>query len=145
MRRAAEDGEEDRLRQSIEFLDFFEKDTLEHFREEEEIVFPLAIGDERAAPLLGRVVMEHLQIHALVSRLSAEVVDGRTTRKSATELAVALEAHVRLEEGELFPLLEEVVPGDQLLAISLKLAQRSRTAPQKGSIASRRLDSVAVR
>ena len=38
LRLAATRGGEDRLRQSGEFLDFFETETRDHFREEEEVV-----------------------------------------------------------------------------------------------------------
>jgi len=107
------------LEESQGFLDFFQKDTLHHFREEEEVVFPLAIADERASELLSRVVTEHLQIHALVARLALEVDKGRVDKGTGLRLAEALEAHIRLEEGKVFPLLEEVVSDDQLRKITL--------------------------
>ena len=116
--------------QSQVFLDFFHDDTVNHFREEEEVVFPLAVGDERAKELLARVMREHLQIHALASRLGIEVTESRVTPESATELATALEAHIRFEEGTVFPLLEEVVADDRLRAISLRLRARGRAPAQ---------------
>ena len=125
LRLAASEGPDELLREAREFLDFFHNDTLIHFREEEEVVFPLAIEDERAAPLLGRVVMEHLRIHALVARLSEQVTGGNVHPESASDLATALEAHVRVEEKELFPLLEEVVADEELKAISLRPRERS--------------------
>jgi iron-sulfur cluster repair protein YtfE (RIC family) len=112
------------LEESQGFLDFFQKDTLIHFREEEEIVFPLAIEDERATELLSRVVTEHLQIHALVAQLALEVQEDRIDRGTALRLAEALEAHIRLEEGEVFPLLEQVVSDDQLRRITFKPRNR---------------------
>lgn len=126
LRSAAKDNRGELLRQSQVFLDFFHDDTVNHFREEEEVVFPLAVEDRRAKELLPRVMMEHLQIHALVSRLEAEVTESRVTPESASELATALEAHIRFEEGKVFPLLEEVVAEDQLSAISLQLRVRSQ-------------------
>ena len=93
---------------------------MNHFREEEEVVFPLAVEDSRAEALLARVMMEHLQIHALASRLGVEVTESRVTPESAFELATALEAHIRFEEGKVFPLLEEVVADDRLSAIALR-------------------------
>lgn len=53
LRLAADGDAQELLKQSQGFLDFFHEDTLNHFREEEEIVFPLAIGDERASELLS--------------------------------------------------------------------------------------------
>ncbi len=112
------------VRHSQVFLDFFHDDTVNHFREEEEIVFPLAVEDGRAKPLLAQAMMEHLQIHALASRLGIEVTESRVTPESATELATALDAHIRFEERKVFPLLEEVVADDQLSAVSLRLHAR---------------------
>ena len=126
LRSAAKDNGGELLKQSQAFLDFFHDETVNHFREEEEVVFPLAVEDKRAKELLARVMMEHLQIHALASRLGVEVTESRVTAESATELATALEAHIRFEEGEVFPLLEEVVADDRLSAISLRLRTRGR-------------------
>ena len=126
LRSAAKDNERELLGQSQAFLDFFHDDTVNHFREEEEVVFPLAVEDGRAKELLARVMMEHLQIHALVSRLGVEVAESRVTPESASELATALEAHIRFEEGKVFPMLEEVVADDQLSAISLRLRARGQ-------------------
>jgi iron-sulfur cluster repair protein YtfE (RIC family) len=128
LRSAAKDDGRELLGQSQAFLDFFHDDTVNHFREEEEVVFPLAVDDGRAKDLLARVMMEHLQIHALVSRLEVEVAESRVTPESASELATALEAHIRFEEGKLFPLLEEVVADDRLTAISLRLRSRARVS-----------------
>ena len=126
LRGAAKDNERELLRQSQAFLDFFHDETVSHFREEEEVVFPLAVEDERAKEVLARVMMEHLQIRALATRLEVEVTESRVTPESATELATALDAHIRFEERKVFPLLEEVVADDQLSAISLRLRVRDR-------------------
>jgi hemerythrin-like domain-containing protein len=119
LRVAAAETSERRLDQASQFLHFFSTDTIGHFRKEEEILFPLGIDDPRAAPLLARVVVEHLRIHALVARLRKEVDSGEVTDAVARQVADALEAHVRLEEGELFPLLEMVVPEDRLGELGL--------------------------
>lgn len=119
LRLAAGGDAQELLRQSQGFLDFFHEDTLNHFREEEEVVFPLAIGDERASELLSRVVTEHLQIHAMVARLAIEVDEAWVHGPTALRLAEALEAHIRLEERKVFPLLEEVISDDQLRGITL--------------------------
>lgn len=106
---AAKVGGRELLWQAQVFLTFFYDDTVTHFREEEEHVFPVAVADARATPLLNRVMVEHLQIHALATQLELEVAAGRATARSAAELAGALESHIRLEERDLFPLLEEII------------------------------------
>jgi hemerythrin-like domain-containing protein len=125
---SAQDEGQDLLEQSREFLDFFRDDTINHFREEEEIVFPLAIDDARAKPLLARVMVEHLEIHALVARLEVQIAEGQVTQDTATQVAEALERHIRLEESEVFPLLEVVVSDDQLSTIQLSVRRRLEPA-----------------
>ena len=113
------------LQQAQSFLAFFHEETLGHFREEEEIVFPLAIDDERASELLARVVVEHLRIHALVARLTTEVAEATVQGPTAMRLAEALEAHIRLEEREVFPLLEQVISDEALRKVALKPRSRA--------------------
>lgn len=128
LRSAAKDNGRALLSQSQAFLDFFDEETVNHFREEEEIVFPLAVSDERAKELLAAVMMEHLQIHALASQLRAEVAGSKVTPECASKLATALEAHIRFEEGKVFPLLENVVADDRLSAISLRPRARGEVS-----------------
>jgi hemerythrin-like domain-containing protein len=115
------------LDQATEFVAFFHGDTVAHFREEEEVVFPLAVGDPRARDLLSRVMIEHLQFHALVSRLEDQIAQGAVDAGSAQQTAEALEKHIRLEEGHVFPLLEEIVSDAELAKVSL--ATRNRDEP----------------
>ena len=128
LKNAAKGNGSELVRQAQVFLDFFHDDTVNHFREEEEIIFPLAVEDDRAKELLARVMMEHLRIHALASRLGDEVAESRLAPESASELAAALDAHIRFEEGKVFPLLEEVVGDDRLSAISLRLRDRGKVS-----------------
>jgi iron-sulfur cluster repair protein YtfE (RIC family) len=130
LKNAAKGDGRDLPGQSQAFLDFFHAETVSHFREEEEVVFPLAVEDGRARELLVRALMEHLQIHALVSRLEVEVRESRVTAESASEIATALEAHIRFEEGEVFPLLEEVVAEDQLSEVLPRLRARERVSAE---------------
>ncbi|HEX3325438.1 MAG TPA: hemerythrin domain-containing protein [Actinomycetota bacterium] len=115
----------DLLARATDFFRFFHDETLEHFRAEEEIVFPLGIGDDRAEPLLARVMLEHLQLHALVFSLGEEIAEGKISPELAIPVADALDAHIRFEEGEVFPLLEEIVPQDRLDAIALPPRDRA--------------------
>jgi quercetin dioxygenase-like cupin family protein len=78
--------------------------TVPHFREEEETLFPLLVDAEEARPLLVEALLDHQRLHALTAALdgSADV------RRSMRELGERLEAHIRLEERELFPLIERL-------------------------------------
>jgi quercetin dioxygenase-like cupin family protein len=66
-----------------------------HFREEEELVFPLLGHLEPPPPALAEACVQHAQIRARLDEPDAE-------------LGELLEAHVRLEEQVLFELVQEV-------------------------------------
>jgi iron-sulfur cluster repair protein YtfE (RIC family) len=125
LRTAAEGQDEGRLAASKEFLEFFHRDTIQHFREEEEVVFPMVVDEQDLRGTLERVMMDHLHIHALVRRLAAECEGGIPRTETLLELASTLEGHVRLEEKVLFPQIEERA-GD---LESISLAQRRRAGP----------------
>ena len=125
LRMAAEGAEADRKERSRRFLDFFRDDTLTHFREEEERVFPLVVEFPEARANLARVMLEHLQIHAAVSRLEGELGHGTSSAKAMLGVAGLLESHVRFEEKTLFPQIESLVGGSDLGTI--RLSPRNRT------------------
>jgi hemerythrin-like domain-containing protein len=101
-----------------EFLRFFAAETTRHFREEEELVFPLLYGDEPEE--LREVLVQHQRIRALAVRL-------RAGEDVAQELGELLETHIRLEERELFELIQRRVPEEQLATIGL--APREQREP----------------
>lgn len=94
------------------FSRFFADESVRHFREEEERLFPLVADSEEARPLIVRALLEHQQLHALAGR----VANGDTG--PMRELAELLQAHVRFEERELFPLLERLLV-DELSTLRL--------------------------
>lgn len=77
---------------------------LAHFEEEEREWLPLLVADDER-PLRERTLAEHRQLRAQLAAIS----DGDRTQ--ITDFAVALEAHVRFEERELFLLIERHLPG----------------------------------
>jgi quercetin dioxygenase-like cupin family protein len=99
------------------FLRFFAAETLRHFRDEEELVFPL-LEDEPDE--LRQVLLEHQRIRALARRL-------RGGEDVTRELGELLDGHVRLEEQQLFDLIQRLVP-DALLD-ELVLAPRDAPGP----------------
>jgi len=128
--RAAEGMDTERCEAAADFIRFFSTETVRHFREEEEQLFPALVGQEDAAePLLVQALLEHQRIHALVGRLehalAADKVDAATMR----ELAELLEVHVRLEERQLFPLIEQVVSPDVLSELDLEAAHAKPNSP----------------
>lgn len=91
------------------FLRFFADVTVRHFREEEELVFPAVVDCEEARELLVQALLEHQRLHALAARLQRQLEGGGSVGGLMRELGELLEAHVRLEERRLFPVIEELL------------------------------------
>lgn len=121
---AAGGGPETRLAQARKFVDFFETETLAHFRQEEESLFPLVIYEEEARPFLSRTMLDHLRIHAFVLGLRSDIERGDVAGETLARLGKTLQHHIRLEEKVLFPMIERRVP-------SLLLQQFSLSSPKR--------------
>jgi quercetin dioxygenase-like cupin family protein len=100
----------DALAAARTFLRFFAEETIAHFREEEELLFPLLSDSEEAREPLVRVLLEHQRLHALAGRLTTQVEAAEPAAELMAELGEALEAHIRFEERQLFPLIERLLP-----------------------------------
>ncbi|MGZ8694095.1 MAG: hemerythrin domain-containing protein [Gaiellaceae bacterium] len=122
--RKAAAGEGDLARETAAFVHGFLRESVPHFRDEEERLFPLALlhAPEREE-LVAELVLEHVRLHALVARLAAGDAGA------AAEAGELLELHVRREERELFPALEECVPPAALAALALDEREASPEPP----------------
>jgi iron-sulfur cluster repair protein YtfE (RIC family) len=114
--RAAASGDSAKRRDgAAAFLDFFGTEVISHFREEEELLFPLLVEVSEVVPrLLERVLLEHVQIHCLVRRLRRGLENDALDAAGMLEVGELLEAHIRFEERQLFPLIEQAVPASLL-------------------------------
>ena len=120
LRRAAADGDDAELeRVAGRFRRAFAGEVSRHFRDEEELLFPLLGEVEPPPEPLVRATTQHARIRALVQRLP--------DRPAAAELGALLEEHVRLEERELFDLIQRAVPDERLA--ELHLPERNATDP----------------
>jgi quercetin dioxygenase-like cupin family protein/hemerythrin-like domain-containing protein len=121
--RGADGDEAERLAAVSALLRFFSTDTIAHFREEEERLFPALVdaGGE-ARELLAQALLEHQRMHALAARLERGLAAGRAEAASMRELAQLLHAHVRLEERRLFPLIQELLSDEALARLELSAA-----------------------
>lgn len=126
LKSAANGADDDRSAGAKRFLEFFGSDTIAHFREEEEVVFPLVVDAPQVRETLERVVMQHLSIHAHVQLLQHVSENGPPTPETLLEIAGELERHIRFEEKVVFPLIESIVGGTRLAVV--KLARRARVA-----------------
>jgi hemerythrin-like domain-containing protein len=124
LRRAAE-GDETTSAESTarDFLDFWQKDTALHFRKEEEVLLPVMArygGDLSREPLV-EMIEDHARIRGLVMQLSDEAIGGNVRRETLHEIGERLEAHIRLEERVVFPLIEESLSEAALTELAARL------------------------
>ena len=121
LRRAAADGDAaDRLAAASDFVEFFRNEERVHLRDEEEELFPLLLRHAPAQPaLLREARLQHMQLEGFARKLEIAVAAGIADRETLHAVGELLEAHIRLEERQLFPLIEELVPDDELRRLGL--------------------------
>jgi iron-sulfur cluster repair protein YtfE (RIC family) len=84
---------------------FFQGELLTHFQAEEMFLFPAMRDISSATEIIAELLAEHGQIERLIDQLrQIEISSLAATLK---EFADTLEAHIRKEERELFPIYEE--------------------------------------
>ena len=101
-------------------LKFYKEELIKHF-EEEEKALKLVTGINGALDLLVKTIFrEHKELHALFK----SITNHSNIIAHLDELGKALEIHVRKEERELFPLIEETCNEDLMTAIDKTLSAR---------------------
>ena len=89
-----------------EFREFFAENLVNHFRAEEEVLFPeISARIPESRDLVDLLVREHEQMRSAIRNLQEEI----GLAKLVFDLGDLLEHHIRKEERELFPLFEENV------------------------------------
>ena len=108
------------------FMTFWRDHGAAHFRVEEDVLLPAFAdhGDPEAACVV-RMLVDHVRIRAAAHRLENE---SHPLLESLHDLGTALERHVRLEEREVFPLIEASMPpaAAEALAAAVLGAERER-------------------
>jgi iron-sulfur cluster repair protein YtfE (RIC family) len=92
-----------------------------HFRREEEFLPPL-LAEIGASDLTARMMTEHRLIDRLISSAAEENVPEEAVRKLA-EVSRVLKSHIRFEERDVFPALEERAQEEKLRYIGGKLRE----------------------
>jgi len=109
------------------FLDFWHGDGIRHFRIEEDVLLPAwAVHAEVDRDGVARMLGDHLAIRREALRLEA----GDATLEEARALGQLLHDHVRFEERELFPKVEEALDPAALssLAAAIEEAEGSTSS-----------------
>ncbi len=118
--RAADGDADERLGAASTYVASFFTDTVEHFRREEEELFPVYLRHDGAeVALVERILREHMELHGLARALRAEVAADDVREQTLRDLGTLLHDHVRLEERELFESIQRLVPGEELDALQL--------------------------
>jgi hemerythrin-like domain-containing protein len=121
LRLAADEEPERRVAAARAFVAFFEEETARHFREEEDLLFPLAAAEPWTPhDLLARLLVEHATLRALHRRLREAVEADAVEAPLLAEIGTTLDGHVRAEERELFPLIERSVPPETLARLGFE-------------------------
>lgn len=103
------------------FLDYWRSHGQQHFRSEEEILLPAYAGvGAPGHPLVVRVLVDHLTIRSKAADIARE---PEQPPAALQELGVALADHIRVEERELFPLIEDALPAAELALVAAELEQ----------------------
>lgn len=132
LRRAGEEGESADVAGS--FLEFWRRDTSLHFRKEEEVLLPVLArygGDLDQGPVV-EMLAQHARIRGLAMQLGDELERGEVREETLRTLGEQLEAHIRLEEREVFPLIEETLPERALREVTSRLEAFEPWVPAQG-------------
>jgi hemerythrin-like domain-containing protein len=98
---------------------FFRSDLTDHFRAEEDILFPAITSSAEWARLVSELVADH----RLLGRLVEQIVSASDAerRQLLLQFADRMEKHIRREENELFPLYERLADEVLKQAVGEKL------------------------
>ena len=132
MRRAAEApsarrGSECRTA-AEKFLGFWKAAGQAHFREEEELLLPAYARRERIEEdaAVTRMLVEHARIRSGVAELELVLqssAPGESLAALLGALGRLLHDHVRLEENEIFPRIEEALGEEELARLGAHLTE----------------------
>lgn len=98
-------------------LNFYHSELIKHFKEEEEVL-NLVIGiNAKLDSLVETIFSEHKDLHILFRALNNPLIENLYIDK----LGKKLEAHIRKEERELFPLIQENCSDEMMAEIDKSL------------------------
>ncbi len=122
LKRAA-GGEGDLTDTARAFLEFWRQDTSLHFRKEEEVLLPVLAryGGNLSQRSVVEMLSQHAHIRGLAMQLGDELEGEGIREDTLRNLGEQLEAHIRLEEREVFPFIEEALPEGALQEVTSRL------------------------
>ena len=110
----AKEGGEQELLDAIETVkNYYDDELEEHFQHEERTIFaPIFKQFPDLNEMATILLKEHGFIRIMIPKITLE-----TARKDLTDFALVLKNHTRMEERELFPLIETLFSDEQMDAV----------------------------
>ena len=102
-------------------LKFYNKELIGHFEDEEKILALVTGVDEKLDQKIQTIIREHRELHTLFQSINGHPHLGELLDSIGKEL----EIHIRKEERELFPMIQETCTGAQLKTIEASLSSKS--------------------
>lgn len=99
---------------------FYNDELIKHFKKEEKILTLVMGTDKIMDVLIDAIFSEHQQLHLLFNAIEGQ----KELPVHLHETGVLLEKHIRKEERELFPMMQELCSEEQLSAIENILLTR---------------------
>lgn len=103
-------------RQAARILDHYNDEMVEHFLLEERALFPTLSTLPELAPLVRELMAEHAQIADLAAAISY-----RPSKELLEQFCQLLSGHIRKEERQLFPLVQERLSHQELEQLGSEL------------------------
>lgn len=112
--RIAEEGSDEELLEAIETVKaYYDEELEEHFQHEERTIFtPIFQQYREHIGIATTLLKEHGFIRLLIPKIQPE-----SARKDLADFAEVLKNHTRMEERELFPVIETLFSDEQLDAV----------------------------
>lgn len=118
--------------QTRKSIRFFETNLVAHFDAEEGVLFPAISGMALTTELLDTLYKEHQEIRTRIEHLREMFRSGENTTLASAlnSFADLLEAHIRKEERQLFPIYEQEVTKEADRRVGQEILNRIGTGLQ---------------
>lgn len=114
--RLVPEGPQEKARRALEF---YKSDLAVHFAAEEKVLYPFVKGKDT---ILDGLFIQIMEEHKEIKRMFESLSQGEPGLEEKLDaLGLLLEGHIRKEERELFPRIQEVFSEDELNELSGKI------------------------
>ena len=108
---------------NLQAFQMLEAALMLHMREEEEIYYPALARHEEFADLMDENVAEHEMVKQNLTQMRELAVSDEEFQALLTETKAALEAHMEVEEDDIFPRSIELLGSDRINELGNEIDQ----------------------